>query len=341
MSFGKVESRTNRKYFNSPQERITYRGEMKPFLQSALSSYDFGEYASHQVKQNGYEDFNLILETTTSTVFVKCFAHWRGKQDSRRYLQMIQGVKEIGSVRTPFLYKNNQGHTLSSIKMGGATVSLCLMQYLDGGNIWESNQPLSTAEQAEVIRQAAKINKTDLKPSYVKDSWAIINIDQTYGENRQRVNDIDRPLIESLLTELHSIDIDSLPHCFVHGDIRTTNVMRHSDKQVYVIDFSVANWYPRIMEMAVLCSDILFDPLHPEEFDDKYLWALKEYQKAGVLLTSLEIRILPLFVRLAHAMNVIGASSVNATNFISKKENDHWLKKGRQGLHFSVEDWKR
>lgn len=214
------------------------------------------------------------------------------------------------------------------------------MEYLDGGNIWESKKPISKAEQAGVIAQAAQINKIDSMPSFVPDSWAILNIEKKYQENKDGIAIPERSLIEGLIGQLQSVDIASLPKAFVHGDIRSTNVMRHSDGKLHIIDFSVSNVYPRIIEFAVLCCDILFDPDKPVEFFDTYKWALSEYAKAGIVLTREELAVLPLFVRLSHAMNVLGGSSVDATSFISKAETKHWLELGKKGLNFTVEEWK-
>jgi len=340
MSFGKDLAHHISENPIGPQERIAYKGELKPFLDLTLSHYSLGEYTGHEVKMNGYEDFNLVLYTTQQTVFVKCFADWRSPEECQRYLEMIEAAKTKGGVQTPTLFNNCQGTSLTSVNINDKTVYLSAMQFLDNGNIWESKQPLNTDEQAEVIRQAAKINSCAYKPAYSRDSWAIINAVKTYSQNYDRIDPGDRVIIEELLEQLKQVDISALPHSFVHGDIRTTNVMRHSDGQIYIIDFSVANWYPRIMEFAVLCSDILFNPENLDEFNEKYYWAINQYTREGISLSPLEQSLLPLFVRLGHAMNVIGSNSVTATNYISQAENEHWLRLGRKGLHFAVKDWK-
>lgn len=340
MSFGKREILADKEAPLGPQDRINYHGDMRPFLQKALEAYGFGQYAGHEVKMNGYEDFNLVLKTTDGSVFVKCFAKWRKEDLCLRYLEMIHAAQGIGGVRTPEVYKNSKGSTLTSVTMGDTTDYLCVMKFLDRGNIWESERPINEAEQAEVIRQAGKIANCDFKPDYVPDSWSIMKMLETYEKNRDRIESTDREIIEPLLAQFGSTDIDALPHCFVHGDIRSTNVMRHSDGQAYIIDFSVANWYPRILEMAVVCCGLLFNPAKSDEFPQKYKWALEKYAQSGVQFTENEHKLLPLFVRLAHAANIIGSSSPEATNYISEEENLHWRRLGKTGLNFTTSSWK-
>lgn len=323
------------------QKRIEYTGELKPFLDLVLSNYNFGEYVGHEVKKNGYEDFNLVLYATKQTVFVKCFANWRSLKDRERYLEIIETAWTRGGVRMPVLYSNNKNSFLTSVNIDGKNVHLLAMQFLDGGNIWESKRKLNLDEQSEVIQQAAKINRCKYRPVYYdKDSWAIVNAKSTYLKNKNRIEPVDKIIIEELLGQLEKVDINALPHALVHGDIRSTNVMRHSDKQIYVIDFAVANWYPRIMELAVLFSDILFDPNNLDGFNQKFKWAIDEYTRAGISLTPLEKSLLPLFVRLGHAMNLIASSSTNATNYISQAENKYWHNLGRIGLRFTTTVWK-
>lgn len=333
MSFGKgdIKKRTSSPISLGPQERITYHGDLKRFLQTVTSNYPFGNYVGHEVKQNGYEDFNLVLQTSTGKFFIKCFANWRSQEECARYIGMIQAASK-DHITTPFIYLNTANSPLTTVILDNAEIKLCAMQYLDRGYVWESKRPLNNAEQVMVIQEAAKINRCDYKPTFVRDSWAIMNAPGTYQKNKDRLDSTEREIIEDLLRQFNLIDLAALPHAFVHGDIRSTNVMKHSDGKIYVIDFSVANPYPRIVELAVICSDILFDPQHPHEFKQKYPWAINQYQQAGVNLTPEELKALPLFVKLAHAMNLIGASSVDATNYISQEENNHWLNLGRVGL---------
>ena len=334
MSFGKSAEAGKGHLELGPQERIAYHGNLGPFFEDVLQAYRLGSAIAFEPKQNGYEDFNVSLVTTQAPVFAKCFAEWRSREDCERYLEMIEAAYQ-DSVRTPRIYHNTHDKALTTVATAGSHTNLCLMEYLDGGNIWESGQPLSRAEQAELIRQAATINQSAYRPAYVHDSWAIPNLAENYAKNRDRIPKAYSRTIESLLRELESVDAQKLPHSFVHGDIRSTNVMRHHDGQIYVIDFSVANTYPRIVELAVLSSDILFEPNNPETFQDTYHWMLNEYQRVGSPLTDYEKQTLPLFVQLAHAANVIGSSSVDATNYISQAENNHWMQLGQKGLQLS------
>ena len=127
-----------------------------------------------------------------------------------------------------------------------------------------------------------------------------------------------------------------MPHCFVHGDIIDTNVIRSEGGKLYVLDFSVSNVYPRIQELAVMLCDILFNS-DKDKFNEIYIRTLRTYQNT-TNLEEVEVNALPLYVQAAHAMHIIG-SVKSAVKEGDSEENDHWMKVGREGLKFTLEFW--
>jgi Ser/Thr protein kinase RdoA (MazF antagonist) len=62
-----------------------------------------------------------------------------------------------------------------------------------------------------------------------------------------------------------------------------------------------------------------------------YNFALDEYQKYNKL-TKKEINILPIYLKAAHAMHVIGAGKEKYKEGNKSEENRYWLSQGRKGL---------
>ncbi len=59
--------------------------------------------------------------------------------------------------------------------------------------------------------------------------------------------------VEQAMARYAEILVDDLPHTFVHGDFTKANVLNGDDGKVYILDFSVANWYPRIQMQIIQC----------------------------------------------------------------------------------------
>jgi len=317
------------------QKRIFYQGDLKQFFQKVCNDFNIGIYQSHEIIPIGYEDFNLLLKTSIGTFFVKIFASFRDEKESNRYVNIINKTLEAG-VSAPKLFKSKQGF-LYAITFE-KTDRLIVMEYIDGKTFYERNTVPVTEEIKFIIKQAALINSVHIKPSFVYDHWAITSLLREYDQKKDFLKKSDRDLIEPLVDTLNTISLNDLPHCFVHGDITKTNTMKSLKEDIYILDFAVANWYPRIQELAVLLCDLFFDPQKTENFLKMYDFVLLEYQKF-ILLTKMEIQLLPTFVKLAHAMHVLLANYEKETQGNTSVENEYFLDIGRKGLQFTNKIW--
>lgn len=319
------------------QNRIGYSGDVKPVLLQVCKDYSLGEYLTHKVIPMGYEDFNLILTSTSGKYFVKMFATFRDEAESQRYVEVMVKVLDA-RVQHPKLFKSSQGY-LYKITIDGVQISLCVMEQVDGVSFYEKNLKATADEMRFLVQQAALINKIDLKPKPVYDSWAIIHFLEEYKNKREYLDKAEIKLIDPLVEQFSAIKIEELPHCFVHGDIIKTNVMKNREGKLYIIDFSVSSYYPRVQELAVLLCNMLFDEDKPETFKEYYKLALEEYQKQKPL-TKKEIEVLPLFVKVAHSMHVLCATYEKVVKGNGSAENEYWINLGKVGLKFTTSFWK-
>lgn len=319
------------------QKRISYQGDIKPILLQVCKDFSLGEYQSHKVITVGYEDFNLILTTDKGKFFVKMFANFRDETESQRYVNIMVEAIEAG-VQHPKLFKSPQGY-LHKITIDGSQISLCVMEYIDGVSFYEKNLKATTDEILFLVRQATLINKIDYKPKQIYDSWAIVNFLQECKKKGKYLDKDDVKLIDPLVEQFAAIKIEKLPHCFVHGDIIKTNVMKDKEGKLYIFDFSVSSYYPRVQELAILLSNMLFDEDKPGTFQDYYKLAVEEYQRYHQL-TEKEIEILPLFVKVAFAMFILSATYEKVVKGNHSTENEYWINLGKIGLKFTTNSWK-
>lgn len=319
------------------QKRINYLDDLKPLLETIIKDYCFSSYVSHRVVEMGYEDFNVILEAIESKYFVKMFANFREEKDAKRYVDLMCAVLNAG-VRHPNLYKSNQGY-LHKLKTASGIVYLCVIEYIEGYSFYEMSLKPTEDEMRFLVRQSAIINNIDIELTNIYDDWAIVNFIEQYELKNKFLSKEDKKLIEPLIEQFKALKIETLPACLVHGDIIKTNVMRDLNGKIYILDFSVANKYPRIQELAVLLCNILFDEDAPETFTKNYSLALEEYQKY-IQLTKGELVALPLYTKVAHAMHVICPLQIKVEDGVETAENNYWLELGRKGLKCTSNIWK-
>lgn len=311
------------------QKRIGFTGDIQPILKQIVRDFKLGTYSSYKVIPVGYEDFNLIVKTSRGKYFLKIFAAYRNKENCKRYIEIITKALAHG-VQHPKLLKSSQG-TLYETRYGKLPVRLCVMQYIDGKSIYDLKSGLNSGEQKFLIKEAALVNKINLKPKFIYDSWAVSNFLKEFKKKQKYLDTASKKVLDRLAKEFSKFRIATLPHCLVHGDIIKTNVLRNKAGRIFIIDFSVSNYYPRIQELAVLLCSCLFDEKHPEKIARQRNFAIREYQRY-VQLTDGEINAFPIFCDVAHAMHVLQATYEKEVCHNNSQENIYWLKLGKIGL---------
>lgn len=311
------------------QRRIKFAGNIRPVLERIALDYKLGAYKAHRVIPVGYEDYNLALTTEKRKHFIKIFASYRSKTDCKRYIEIIRQALRCG-VRHPKLYKSPRGF-LHSLDFDKVTLRLCVMEYVDGDSLYALGGNLSPGKARFLIKQAAFINQIKLKPKFVYDSWAVSNFLKEYRKKRKYLSNTAIKVLDKLAKEFSKLRLAALPHCLVHGDIIKTNVLKDKTGKLFIIDFSVSNYYPRIQELAVLLCSCLFDEKHPERIAQQRDFAIREYQKY-TRLTGKEIKAFPIFCDVAHAMHILQATYEKEVLHNNGQENAYWVRLGKIGL---------
>ena len=120
---------------------------------------------------------------------------------------------------------------------------------------------------------------------------------------------------------------------FVHGDIISTNVMVDNNSKVWILDFAVSNYLPRIIDLAVTsCNMCLVENSKDKTYENIAL-LLSEYNKYNKL-TDYELEVFGTFYKLANAMHILQPTYITKTDGDSE-ENQYWLNEGIVGYSYS------
>lgn len=310
-------------------QRINYQGRIDDISLAICKDFQIGDFISNKLVSVGYEDFNYILETTKNKYFVKIFSSFRTDNDCRRYVEVMLKVIGVG-VSFPQLFKSKQGYFYTKT-VNNTKLRLCVMEYIDGQSYYFLKQKPNIDEIKTLAHQAALINSINIKPKFVYDQWAIINFLNELKKKGEYLPQQDLKLIEPLVKKFKDINIKKLPYCFVHGDIIVTNVMKDKNGKIWIIDFAVSNYYPRIQELAVLACNMLFDENNKSKSENNLKVALEKYQKT-IKLTPKELEALPIYIKFAHTMHILLANYEKVVEKNNSEENKYWLNQGRLGL---------
>lgn len=315
--------------------RINLNTDLSNISKQICKEYDIGEYVSDSIITVGYEDFNYILETTTGKYCIKIFNKERTDEDCKNYVDRIELASNI-NINTPKLCKSNNKSELD-IEWEDVKYRLCVFEYINGKSFYDLGITPNESEIKEIIRQMAIIHKAILKSDFIYDKWAIINFEKEFMDKRQHINEKNYNKLNELLNKFRKIEINKLPHAFTHGDIISTNVMRDDNDKLWIIDFAVSNYLPRIIDLAVSACNLCLEPNSIERTKSKIMMILNEYEKYNKL-TDYEKEVLPIFFDIANAMGILQISYLLSKGE-SSEEDEFWYNESEKGLEFSDKEF--
>ena len=318
-------------------ERINLKSELSDLSKIICEKYQFGQYISEKLILVGYEDFNFILSTSIGKFCVKIFNKDRTYEDVKKYIDRIELANSL-NINTPKVYNCNNS-TLCEIVLNDTKFRLCVFQYIDGKSFYDLNEIPNQTEIKNIIEQMAHIHNAKLESDFIYDKWTITNFAKEYAEKGKYLDNKYNKIFESLVHKIVSVKFEELPTSFVHGDIISSNVMKDTSNKLWIIDFAVSNYLPRIVDLAVTSCNLCLNPESIDKTIESTKMILTEYQKYNKL-TDYELACFPLFYDLANAMGILQISYLNSLGETSE-EDAFWLSESEKGLSFSTPNfWK-
>lgn len=307
-----------------PSDRLNYSGDLQPLVGQICDAYGLGKFSKFTIIEVGYEDCNVVIETEQKKFLAKMFSKSRTPDDIKRYTKIMQKVVDEGVNHPELMSTTNSERVYTQ-----SGVSLVLMKYVDGKTFLELDRAPNEEERQAVVEQAAKVNNIDHHPPYLSDSWAIPNIEAMFDRVKSYIQKDDLQLVEQVIKRYKQIPVDDLPHCFVHGDFTKANVLKADNGKIYILDFSVANWYPRIQELAVIAANLLHE--NNSSLVDRCKQIANDYSAISHLTDKEQLHLSD-YALAGIAMEFMGSHQERYINGNDTEETEYWLNLGRSGL---------
>jgi Ser/Thr protein kinase RdoA (MazF antagonist) len=264
------------------------------------ADYQLGDVDDWSVLATGYEDCNIDLRAQRARVVIKVFAAGRPAGIAARTAGLIDAVRQAG-VRHPRLHADAAGGQVHSYDGHW----LLVMDFAPGRTFYDLGRPPDRAELARVVEQAARIHSCPARPEPVFDSWAIDNLVPLAGQVGDLLDARQRRLVDGAISAMAEVDFWSLPVTLIHADLTAGNVLLGPGGEVTVLDFALANRWPRLQELAVIAASLMHGS--PDPLPARLETVARLYSAAGPApLTPEEEAALPAFGRAAAAMELLG-----------------------------------
>jgi len=264
------------------------------------ADYRLGDVVDWSVLATGYEDCNIDLRTGRTRVVVKVFAVGRPAGIAGRTAGVIDAVREAG-VRHPRLHTDAAGNDVHSYDGH----QLLVMDFAPGRTFYDLGRPPDQAALARVVEQAVRIHACEARPEPVFDAWAIANLVPLAGQVGDLLDASQRHLVNDAISAMAAAGFWSLPVTLIHADLTAGNVLLGPDGELTVLDFALANRWPRLQELAVIAASLMHGS--PGTLPARLDAVARMYSAAAPApLTPEEEAALPAFGRAAAAMELLG-----------------------------------
>lgn len=262
--------------------------------------YGLGDVTGWSVLETGYEDCNIDVRAQRARVVVKVFSAGRPASVPARTAGIITRVRAAG-VRHPALHADAGGGHVHSYDGH----HLIVMDFAPGRSFLQMGRPPSVAELGKVLEQASLIHGIDASPEPVFDPWAIENIIPLSAQVGHLLDPEQRRLVGACLAELADVGWRALPEALIHADLTAGNLLVGPGGELTVLDFALANRWPRLQELAVIAASLMHGS--PGSLPRRMESVARMYSAlAPVPLTSREGAALGTFARAAAAMELLG-----------------------------------
>ena len=312
-------------------ERIKNITDLNLLSQKICNLYKLGEVISYKHIAIGYEDFNMVLETEKGKYFAKILNKSRPQEEQLR-LAKILDISIQNNISVPKVHKIGEDSILT-IKLENKELNVILMDYIEGTNMLFLERDFEENEIRNVAKQMALINQIDYDVDSYYDEWTITNFENEYNKKINALDDDNKILVSNVYNQMKSLDFNKFKNAYIHGDIIKSNLILDKSNNIWVIDFSVLNFLPRIIEIAVAMFGICLTNDREKTIRNINI-LVNEYNK-NLKLDEYEIENLSIIFNCISAMNVLQTAYIKNTDE-SFEENEHWLKEGRKGIELNL-----
>ena len=318
------------------ESRINLNIPLEHLSQKVCSEYNLGDFVDNQLIEIGYEDYNYILTTKNGKYVVKVFSNDRTDNNAQELAERAY-VAYANGVSCPKIHKTKDDKCLLVLSLGNVEFRLLVMDYINGKDFFSLKELPNNSELELIAKELAKLNTIEFNPPFIYDKWAIVNFIEEYNKNISLVENEDKPLIDKAFKAFSSCDLSKLKYGFVHGDIIETNVVRDINGKIYFIDFSVSNYQPRIVDLAITICDLCLDLDNIEMSKTRAKNFINAYEKVSPLSTY-EKQCLRKFIVCHQAITILQCMREKKVELNDSEENDSFLQKGKQGLRVVLND---
>jgi len=301
-------------------------------IKKIAKDYGLGSVKKYRQIHEGFEDYNVKLETTSGIYLVKLFSQFKSFRHVKDNVKGLATFVKAG-VRVPKLLKSKKGDLLYYYETEEAMALGCVMEYFKGKSFFKSKKEPALDEMKNIVSDIVKINTVKFKPKGIYDVWVVQNLVPEFEKKQRFLAKADRKLMKTVVEKVKRINCAKCTKGTIHGDIQRSNVLKNSRGDIRVIDFSVMEYNAVSIELATYLALFCINPKQTSRKDalDIYTQILREYSKHKKI-SKYDLKVIPTLMLGTYAANCLAASYELRGKENDTDETHYWIDLGSGGM---------
>lgn len=317
--------------------RVDSRIDKADLISEVSKIYGLGRVKKFQQIHEGFEDYNVKLETSRGVFLVKVFSQFKS---FRHVKDNIRGLAEFARafVAVPKLLKNVLGEYLFYYETKETSALVCVMEFFKGKSFLKWGREPTEKEIKEVIKNMAKINLAKFRPMGIYDIWSVVNLNTEFTKKKEFLAPRDLERMKPYVDWVSKVDFRKCKQGTIHGDLQRSNILRNKKGELRIIDFSVMEYNAVIIELAVFLGSFCLNPkkkYQKGEIKAIFKMVTDEYSQFNKL-SKADLDLLPQLVGATYAINCLAASYERGGKGNRSEETKYWIELGSRGMEMSV-----
>ena len=304
------------------------------FLKDIQSKFpSIGSIENYSPINEGYEDANFILNTSTGKFVLKVFLEDRKLENINSYVKILTECKNIGVPTTELLTDFNNG--LSFIENADDKTYYILTKFFEGSNFQNITPTLEDIKA--VTSYISKLNTLDFNVVEEYDSWGIKNFTREYEIKKDKLTPDQDLLIKNSYEDFLKVDTSNFSKSVIHGDMQRKHVIKNTNGEYCILDFGCMAFDYKVIELATYLAWFCLQEDTWKDKDLIYKEVLDIYNSTHHLSDD-EINILPTLIKVSYSAYYM-TTSVMINEGDDTTETLDWHNRSKKMLELSKE-WK-
>lgn len=315
--------------------RVDSRIDKNRLVKEIVRDYKLGHIKKFRQIHEGFEDYNIRLETTKGVFLLKLFSQYKSFRHVKDNVRGLLAFQKAG-VRVPRLYKTAKGDYLYYYETKEVMVLGCVMEYFKGKSFFKQRREPTVSQMKGLVKDIAKINTVKFKPLGVYDVWVVQNVAFEFEKKCRFLSKGDIALMKPIVQKVKRLNYSKCTKGTIHGDIQRSNVLKNKSGDIRVIDFSVMEYNAIAIELATFLALFCINPskTSPKKAISIYKEVIGEYLKHKKLKLY-DLKMIPELMSGTYAANCLSASYELRGKGNDTSETHYWIDLGSLGMKFT------